>query len=118
MVARGVLVADATLDFMQGLKAGGETPMSKTKTEPRHTPGPWRVGPYYKHEVVSNSGVICCGPIETEQSRTNARLIAAAPRLYEELFRALAVIRNPQAFDTEGVCEDIAEALQQAVSHD
>lgn len=51
--------------------------------EPKFTPGPWRVGPYYRHEVVSDSGVICCAPIETEQTRTNARLIASAPELLQ-----------------------------------
>ena len=81
----------------------------------KYTKGSWRVGPYYRHEVVSDSGVICCAPIETEQTRCNARLIAASPDLYEQLYRALAVIRSPQSFDLDEVCVDIEEALAKAV---
>lgn len=50
-----------------------------------HTPGPWRVGPYYKHEVVSDHGVICCAHLDTGETRANAKLIAAAPDLLEAL---------------------------------
>ena len=58
-----------------------------------HTPGPWRVSPYYKHEVVSDHGVICCAPNEIGQTRINARLIAAAPELLFELEMADRHIR-------------------------
>jgi hypothetical protein len=88
----------------------GDLPQAK------FTPGPWRVGPYYRHEVVSDHGVICCAPIETGQTQANARLIAAAPELYDELFRALAVINQPLAFDVDGVCADIQRVLKKAVS--
>lgn len=62
----------------------GNTPQPSSKMK-SFTPGPWRVGPYYRHEVLSDAGVICCAPIETEQTRTNARLIAAAPELLQAL---------------------------------
>lgn len=58
------------------------------------TPGPWRVGPYYRHEVVSDEGVICCAPIETKQTRINAQLIAAAPDLYEALEEIASMIKG------------------------
>jgi hypothetical protein len=44
----------------------------------------------------------------------DARLIAAAPDMYNELFRALAVIRNPQAFDIDSVASDIERVLDAA----
>lgn len=62
--------------------------------EIKHTPGPWRVGPYYRHEVVNDHGLICCGPIETEATRANARLIAAAPELLDALKECMYEIRD------------------------
>jgi hypothetical protein len=49
-----------------------------------------------------------------EQTFENVALEAAAPEMYTELYRALAVIRNPQAFDIEGVCGDIEVVLSKA----
>lgn len=44
----------------------------------------------------------------------NAHLIAAAPEMYDKLFRALAALRVPQAFDLEGVTADIERVLAKA----
>lgn len=44
-----------------------------------------------------------------------ARLMAASKEMYAELFRALAVITNPQAFDVEQVRSDIKCVLAKAV---
>jgi len=45
---------------------------------------------------VSDGGTICCGPIETEQTRANARLIAAAPEMLEALLQLMEVCRPRQ----------------------
>ena len=44
----------------------------------------------------------------------NARLVAAAPEMYEALNVALAVIRSPQSFVVEGVCADIERVIRKA----
>ena len=49
-----------------------------------HTPGPWHIGPHYKSDVESAFGRICeCGITRGRNSEANARLIAAAPELYD-----------------------------------
>lgn len=96
----------------------------------KHTPGPWTVlltdeDPprcdgiveeaslyrkdfgYQNYIVETDSGVY-------PPTLPDAYLIAAAPDMGRELYRALAVIRNPQAFDIEGVAADIEQVLQKA----
>lgn len=61
-----------------------------------HTPGPWTVGPM--HETVrpdgferigiSNNGCIICDVYGRDEKPANARLIALAPDLLEELQEA------------------------------
>lgn len=52
-----------------------------------HTPGPWFVGETWKLRppIYCNTGEICTTEHGQEDSRANARLIAAAPELLEAL---------------------------------
>ena len=81
----------------------------------------WTKGPWHVHEttgeIADGTNVFVAsveGELVTPEEKPNARLIAAAPELYDELFRALAVITNPQAFDVEGVRADILRVLTKA----
>lgn len=73
------------------------------KTEPtKHTPGPWELLPgVAEHEIKSQDGDYIAyvvghswGAISSEQGDANARLIAAAPDLLEEL-RAIERFNTP-----------------------
>jgi hypothetical protein len=54
-----------------------------------HTPGPWRVSSVHTHERSSvftdAAPTVCVAETWTPQHAANARLIAAAPALYEAL---------------------------------
>lgn len=65
---------------------------------PKHTPGPWIVDEVSEDEagqetlgIYAEEGgyvaVIHCGPTIYEQDKADARLIAAAPAMYEALSR-------------------------------
>ena len=54
---------------------------------------------------------VVMGGLGKAEEEANALLMARAPRMAAELFRALAVISNPQAFDIEGVTNDIISVL-------
>lgn len=57
-----------------------------TETKGRFTPGPWHVGPHYKTDVESRFGRIAqVGQLNAPEAIANARLIAAAPELYDAL---------------------------------
>ena len=97
------------------------------------TKGPWRIGkqfmsPSQKQKVIPIEweSVQCekCGKsdgyrligwvftqsLPIEQQKANARLITAAPEMAEMLRgKVLAALRQPQAMDIEGVCEDVEE---------
>ena len=86
----------------------------------QHTPGPWEVSkignPYQQFMVYDSDGRNICNTVEGE---ANARLIAAAPELYDACKLALALIKdhwpyehgNPQVGDAWGALETaIAEA--------
>ena len=56
----------------------------------QHTPGPWDrrnmgtpTGPSARHEVTGNGRIICRMGGLTKEDYANARLIAAAPEMYE-----------------------------------
>lgn len=49
-----------------------------------------------------------------EENKANFNLLKAAPELYEELFRALAVIQSPESFELEQVISDIRRVLAKA----
>ncbi len=90
-----------------------------TKEKVTHTPGPWE----WEHipatpETIAVSTLrgplVLCRYWHGLTELPDAALIAAAPEMGAELYRALAVIRNPQAFDKDGVCDDITIVLQKA----
>ena len=62
-------------------------------TEPKFTPGPWHVKNRDKPYVMQENGIALaqiwdCSVISREQADANARLIAAAPDLYDALKHA------------------------------
>ncbi len=66
--------------------------------EAKHTPGPWEpeAGVARGAWIQGSNGnwaALACGETD-EEARANARLIAAAPDLYEALQQALAVHGN------------------------
>lgn len=84
-----------------------------------HTPGPWRieVSDGAKHLRSAKGDSLMCNMDFypwTPDNPDDWTLIAAAPRLADELNRALAVIRSPQSFEVEQVCTDIESALRLA----
>ncbi len=59
-------------------------------TEAKHTPGPWSIYEHVIGEVVSSDGGLvaaasCPSTGKHEETLANARMIAAAPDLYEAL---------------------------------
>jgi hypothetical protein len=121
-----------------------------------HTPGPWKVGPRHFSEIVSENEVITTSPrlrVDTEDEikyygghlvaesvfrKENARLIAAAPDLFEACKKAYASLEaitefcgqnlqvygwhlngNPESFDNfiqENMDGDEMELLFKAMS--
>jgi len=86
----------------------------------KHTPGPWEYfeqkewgtsGAYYGC-VRDKTGLVIvngCAPGGTDEAKANARLIAAAPELKEELIEAHQVIRQLQTMLQEDyACPDTA----------
>lgn len=81
----------------------------------KFTPGPWRLNPADKNEVIADSEwlVICrtqpalyqkCGP-------ANAHLIAAAPEMYEALIEVLNMLEaRPDILARVGVTEGLVLA--------
>lgn len=73
----------------------------------QHTPGPWRVNAKVKTSVEQTSagqGINliahtedCDGIRKREEDYANARLIAAAPEMFEALQIAHAMLRRPEA---------------------
>lgn len=88
------------------------TDTSKTKW----TKGPWRVDRSGAGLEIQPAASIHAITILLHDHEADARLISKSPEMYDELFRALAVIRNPQAFDTEGVAHDIERLLKELES--
>lgn len=69
-----------------------------TDTEPRHTPGPWRIGTHKEASEAGTTNLPVWGPdgqatcwVEDRggETRDNARLIAAAPAMLAALVRML-----------------------------
>lgn len=61
-------------------------------TEQKWTPGPWRISQNVsRHVIAPKGGVVACaeltwdGPGSNDIANANARLIAAAPAMYEAL---------------------------------
>jgi hypothetical protein len=92
-----------------------------------YTKGPWeidRTEKYYKpcirHNgivialLARNDAALVMPENQQAEDDANARLIAAAPEMYEALNVALAVIRSPQSFVVEGVCADIERVIRKA----
>jgi hypothetical protein len=97
----------------------------------KHTPGPWnadtKLMPWHGSSVPAvaifkqeSNGrgwpVAWVHPYgyEAPTIMPDVRLIASAPELYDELFRALAVITNPEAFDLKSIRRDIRRVLDKA----
>ncbi len=75
-----------------------------------HTPGPWRVDPFYVADVQNGDGaleiasthprVLTGGEApDLEECHANARLIAAAPELLEALLEAHRALRKYEWYD-------------------
>lgn len=58
----------------------------------KHTPGPWAISQNNPRLVKHLSGPVLaeCGPVNTEEAQANARLIAAAPELFDALNKLLS----------------------------
>jgi hypothetical protein len=75
--------------------------MTNDPTLSAHTPGPWHVdylSPYRRICIKPHPGRIVCDIEGTdEEAETNARLIAAAPRMFEALGKVLELcqVHNP-----------------------
>jgi hypothetical protein len=89
--------------------------------------GPWEsgsnpTGTFTNEIVVRPRGefphgewIADCGSRHDAERVANARLMAAAPEMAEMLKgKVLAALRQPQAMDIEGVCEDVEELLRKA----
>ena len=64
--------------------------MDVTDTPGIATPRPWKVGPYYKHDVLSDEGLVCeCGPMMSDRAAANAALIVHRVNHYEQMEAAL-----------------------------
>lgn len=93
--------------------------------ERTHTPGPWRIDQNHGHYVVCDHAplvVAVCGSSLTQETReTNARLIAAAPDMFEALrFFACIDFDNFTEHDEallESVRAEAAAALAKASPH-
>jgi hypothetical protein len=91
-----------------------------------YTKGPWRIDLYGDHnERFAIEGQAFDGTWRwivdrvrggnKSQTVANARFITAAPEMAEMLRgKVLAALRQPQAMDIEGVCEDVEELLRKA----
>ena len=88
---------------------------------PKFTPEPCKVyvTPDGFAEIIkADEPILSDGPhflLARDVDRNYAPYFAAAPDLYRELFRALAVICSPQSFEIENVCADIQAVLHKAV---
>lgn len=85
-----------------------------------HTPGPWRINPEYEEIISSADGLadiceISDWPQFRDESTANARLIAAAPCLYDALDDLLNYSGGADsALDDEYVVERARAALAKA----
>lgn len=86
-----------------------------------HTPGPWRVDPTDRHEVLTADNrfrvlltTVAAGAVREEWA-ANARLIAAAPTMRSELemaadtFRDFSNVLRAIGKDTMAAAADVAE---------
>jgi hypothetical protein len=90
----------------------------------KYTKGPWELTDSSDFEVRSYDHKLIASIVmmeaqtynnERRQQKVNARLITAAPEMAEMLRgKVLAALRQPQAMDIEGVCEDVEELLKKA----
>jgi hypothetical protein len=81
------------------------------------TPGPWQMSPYNYTEVLMAEGIGAeCYYVKNEdeeQSQANAKLIAAAPELYEAA-DALSRLFNELLFDMSKVTQGEQDAMKAA----
>ena len=92
----------------------------------KHTPGPWY--PHYAkadHCLSSSvwgqepgNQVAVIGGKSLEAMNANARLIAAAPAMYEALKASLLAIPDGMTSNTSPICQQIRAALAQAEGRD
>ena len=59
-----------------------------------HSPGPWQVHPLFQTDVFSAEGMVAQTPTSSARRFEDARLIAAAPELLEELKLAAEVLQG------------------------
>ncbi len=74
------------------------------------TPGPWESDE--KHHIFSGNRKVC---IVRENAEANARLIAAAPELYDACLMAREVIAHEPFFDTNPALQDVLQAVTAAL---
>jgi hypothetical protein len=84
--------------------------METTKEKHAHTPGPWYT--YQSHKDV-NRHIACKDgkSIAKEVHHANARLIAAAPEMYEVLFELLDTLEMSKGYGFDEEYEKAREVL-------
>ena len=90
-------------------------------TQPKHTPAPWRVSKNGNWVIDANDDCVCKVTEITEKvetSKTNARLIAAAPELLENLKAIVCLIEQSGgvAFASDGALSKAHAAIAKANS--
>jgi hypothetical protein len=94
-------------------------------TEPKWTPGPWRVGenvgngipicaPFYPLAHVEGSVIHRYCTAAAEEEKANARLIAAAPELYEVLADFVKTYDEPGTINIVAFIPALRAALAKA----
>ena len=87
-----------------------------------HTPGPWRVAPASAYagadinvDAGTNGFVALCGTRGDAVAEANAKLIAAAPELFEALYRLLCNCPTGPEYDDEGLYQAAMERAREAI---
>lgn len=78
-----------------------------------HTPGPWHDSGNPEYEIYKgNNPIASVIPSFTAEDEANARLIAAAPEMYETMKSILAVVNDPgPIFPGTAIGDKVREVL-------
>ena len=83
----------------------------------KHTPGPWSVDPELPHRVIDDEHNTICDTAQGfgwTTAHANARLIAAAPELFDACKKAVAALDS--LVPGRGGCGDAYDALFSAIA--